>query len=129
MSELVRSARAHLAPGHAAGVTEALIHDQVHAFYGKVRSDPVLGPIFEAAIDDWAPHLAKMCDFWSSVLLMSGRFKGTPMAVHIKLDDLQPHHFAIWLRLFEKTVTEMCSPEAADLFVAKANMIAQSLQF
>jgi hemoglobin len=122
------SPRAHLAPGYAAGVTEAMIHDQVHRFYGKVRADPTLGPIFDRVVEDWEPHLEKMCDFWSSVLLMSGRFKGAPMAVHTRLPDIRATHFARWLHLFRETAAETCPPEAAALFIAKAEMIGQSLQ-
>ena len=70
-----------IAPGYAVGVTEEMIHDLVHAFYAKVRRDPALGPIFNRVIDDWDHHLAKLCDFWSSVTLMSGRFKGAPMEI------------------------------------------------
>ena len=115
-------------PGVAAGVTEAIIHDQVHAFYGKIRTDPALGPIFNREIDDWDHHLAKMCDFWSSVLLMTGRFKGAPMAAHARLAEVRSTHFARWLHLFRQTAEEVCPPEAAVLFVAKSEMIAQSLQ-
>ena len=122
------SAASPVGPGAAVGVTEALIHDQVHAFYAKVRRDPALGPIFQMAITDWDRHLAKMCDFWSSVLLMSGRFKGAPMATHARLADLRGTHFARWLHLFHQTVERLCPPDAATLFVAKSEMIAQSLQ-
>lgn len=73
-------------------------------------------------------HLAKLCDFWSSVLLMTGRFKGTPMAAHARIDDIRPTHFARWLHLFQQTATQLCPPEAAALFVAKSEIIAQSLQ-
>lgn len=127
--EHVRSDRLRVGPGVAAGVTEPMIHDLVHAFYGKVRPDPALGPIFNRVIgDDWDVHLAKMCDFWSSVLLMTGRFKGTPMAAHAAIPDIRPTHFARWLHLFSQTARERCPPDAAALFVAKAEMIAQSLQ-
>jgi hemoglobin len=106
-----------------------MIVEVVHAFYGRIRQDPTLGPIFSRVIgDDWDVHLSKMCDFWSSVLLMSGRFHGTPMAVHVRLGDVGPNHFALWLRMFRETVTELCPPEAAALFVVKSQMIAQSLQ-
>jgi hemoglobin len=106
-----------------------MIHEVVHGFYAKVRTDPALGPIFDREIgDDWDAHLAKMCDFWSSVLLMTGRFKGAPMATHVRVGDIRPTHFARWLHLFHQTVRELCPPRAAELFVAKSNMIAQSLQ-
>lgn len=118
-------------PGVAAGVTEEMIHEVVHGFYAKVRSDPALAPIFDGVIpaDAWPAHLAKMCDFWSSVLLMSGRFKGTPMAAHARIADIRPTHFARWLHLFRQTVEALCPPPAAALFVAKSEMIAQSLQY
>jgi hemoglobin len=119
-----------LAPGVAAGVTEEMIHEVVHAFYAKVRKDPAIGPIFNRVIPEegWPAHLAKLCDFWSSVLLMSGRFKGTPMVAHARIDDIRPTHFARWLHLFRQTVQALCPPEAAALFVAKSEMIAKSLQ-
>ena len=123
------SDRAHLAPGHAVGVTEEMIHDLVHAFYAKVRVDPALAPIFNRAIGyGWDHHLAKMCDFWSSVVLMTGRFKGAPMATHARLPELRATHFARWLHLFSQTAAAVCPPEAAALFVAKSQIIAQSLQ-
>ena len=56
------------------GITEAMIERLVHAFYTKVRADEVLGPVFDARIRDWEPHLSRMCAFWSSVALMTGRY-------------------------------------------------------
>ncbi|HWA63831.1 MAG TPA: group III truncated hemoglobin [Caulobacteraceae bacterium] len=112
----------------AAGVTEALIRAQVRAFYGKARRDPALGPIFDRAVTDWDYHLTKMCDFWSSVLLMTGRFRGAPMAVHAALPTLRPAHFSRWLSLFEQTAHEVCPPDAAALFITRSRMIGQSLQ-
>lgn len=116
-------------PGAAVGVTEAMIHDLVHAFYAKVRTDPALGQIFNRVIGDgWDDHLTKLCDFWSSVLLMTGRFKGAPMPAHIRIADIRPTHFARWLYLFRQTAEQLCPPQAAALFVAKSEMIGQSLQ-
>lgn len=116
-------------PGVAVGVTEPMIHDVVHAFYARVRVDPALGPIFDRVIGDgWDAHLAKLCDFWSSVLLMTGRFKGSPMTAHARLADVRPTHFARWLHLFDETVRQRCPPDAAALFVARSQMIARSLQ-
>lgn len=124
-----RLRRQALAPGTAAGVTEEMIASLIHAFYAKVRRDPALGPIFNTAIGDhWDAHLAKLCDFWSSVLLMTGRYKGSPMAVHTALPEARPTHFARWLHLFEETARQVCPAPAAALFVAKSQIIAQSLQ-
>jgi hemoglobin len=68
-----------------------------------------------------------MCDFWSSVLLMTGRFKGTPMQVHAAIGGLRATHFVRWIHLFRQTVQEICSEEAAALFIEKAQMIGESL--
>ena len=41
-----------IGPGVAVGVDEPMIERLVHAFYGKVRQDPELGPIFNREVDD-----------------------------------------------------------------------------
>ena len=105
-----------------------MIERLVCAFYGKVRRDPELGPIFNREIKDWEEHMTKLCDFWSSVTLMTGRFKGQPMAVHARLPDIDPAHFARWLALFHETAGEVCPPAAAALFGGKADQIGESLQ-
>lgn len=129
MSTPIRPAAPRAGPGVAAGVTEPMIHDLVHAFYDKIRVDPALAPIFSRVIcETWDVHLAKMCDFWSSVLLMTGRFKGSPMTAHAGIVEIRPTHFARWLHLFRQTAEARCPPSAAALFVAKSEMIAQSLQ-
>ncbi len=110
------------------GIDEPMIAALVHAFYAKVRKDPLLGPVFERAIADWNPHLAKMCDFWSSVMLTSGRYKGNPMIAHMRLKAVTPDHFTRWLELFRETAVEICAPEAAAAFVLRAETIARSLQ-
>lgn len=117
-----------IGPGAAVGVDEPMIRRLVHAFYAKVRRDPELGPIFNRAVEDWDEHLAKLSDFWSSVVLMSGRFKGQPMLVHQQLPEIGPAHFVRWLALFQETAGEVCPPDAAALFVAKSRQIGESLQ-
>jgi hemoglobin len=115
-------------PGAEAGVTEDMVRALVHGFYDRVRIDPVLGPIFEREIEDWAPHLAKMCDFWSSVVLMTRRYDGRPVPAHIKIAGLDHPHFALWLELFGRTARDLCPPAAAAIFIDRAERIAQSLQ-
>ena len=117
-----------LAPGAACGIDETMIRRLVHAFYARVRGDTLLGPIFNAAIDDWDTHLDKLCAFWSSVTLMTGRYKGTPMQAHAALPDIDAKHFERWLALFADTAYEHCPPAAAALFADRATRIAQSLQ-
>jgi hemoglobin len=116
------------APGLAAGVTEGVIRDLVHTFYARVRRDPLIGPIFNAHVRDWPEHLDRLCAFWSSVMLMTGRYKGTPMRVHAELKEITPEHFHRWLALFRDTAHDVCPNEAARLFIDRSERIAESLQ-
>ncbi len=116
------------APGIAVGITEPMIRGLVDAFYAKVRADAVLGPIFNARIHDWDEHLAKLADFWSSIVMMSGRYKGRPMPVHVAIPEISDAHFGRWLALFGETATEVCPPQAAHLFTDRAGRIAESLK-
>lgn len=108
-------------------IDEPMIKRLVHGFYAKVRADPLLGPVFEARIHDWEPHLRRMCAFWSSVALMSGRYHGSPMARHLPL-PVDAIHFDRWLALFEETAREICPPQAQAHFVERAQRIAESLE-
>jgi hemoglobin len=109
------------------GITEAMIEQLVRAFYAKVRADEVLGPIFDARIRDWEPHLQQMFAFWSSVALMTGRYHGTPMVKHMRL-PVDAAHFDRWLGLFEVTAHETCPPQAVPHFMERAQRIASSLE-
>ena len=63
----------------------------VDGFYGRVRVDSTLGPIFDGvARVDWGAHLPKMYDFWESVLFGTAFFKGNPLAVHRALARKTP---------------------------------------
>lgn len=101
----------------------------VRLFYARVRADAELGPIFNDAIDDWPGHLDKLTAFWSSVMLTSGRYKGSPMAAHLlHRDRITPALFQRWLALWRQTTAETMQPAAAAALQAKASRIAESLQ-
>jgi truncated hemoglobin YjbI len=89
-----------------------MIERLVLAFYTKVRGDALLGPIFEQRIPDWEPQLQRMCVFWSSVALMSGRYHGSPMIKHLPL-PIDADHFDRWLSLLEEAGREVC-PSGAE---------------
>ena len=122
-----RRAQATAAIVQRTGIDEAMIDRLVHAFYERVRGDPLLGPIFNERIEDWGPHLKRMCAFWSSVALMSGRYRGQPMEKHLPL-PIEARHFDRWLELFEETAHRICPASAADHFVERARRIAESLE-
>jgi len=110
-----------------AGITPDLIARVVAEFYARVRSDSLIGPVFEAKVRDWDFHLRKLGEFWSSVLLGTGNYHGQPMLAHIEL-PIESRHFDRWLDLFESTVEELCPPAAAARFVDKARRIADSFE-
>ena len=109
------------------GIDEAMIERLVHGFYDRVRADEVLGPVFAERISDWAPHLARMCAFWSSVALLTGVYSGRPMQAHQKL-PVDAAHFDRWLTIFEAAANELTPPAAAELFIDRARRIAESLE-
>lgn len=110
--------------------SESVIRELVDAFYTKVRRDPDLGPVFETALHgQWDAHLPKMYDFWSSVMLTTGRYKGNPMAVHMRLPRFPAELFERWLALFGETTRELCTPQLAAEFEVRARRIAESLKF
>src|SRR5487761_1439103 len=108
-------------------IDEAMIERLVRRFYAKVRNDALLAPIFEARIQDWEPHLQRMCAFWSSVALMTDRYHGNPMSKHLPL-PVDAEHFDRWLALFAETACEICPPAAQAHFVERATRIAESLE-
>src|SRR5271168_2887484 len=108
-------------------ITEAEISVLVDTFYAKVRKDPEIGPIFNAIVGDWPHHLATLKDFWSTVLLTTGRYKGQPLMTHLQL-PLDPDHFERWLTLFAETATELLPPVIAQNVITKSERIAQNFK-
>lgn len=89
-------------------ITEEQIHSLVHGFYGRIREDSELGPIFERRFAGrWEPHLDRMCDFWSTVMLATGRYRGNPVANHQRIPELRSEHFDRWLALFGEVAREL----------------------
>ena len=110
-------------------MTEQQLATLVHRFYAKVREDHVLGPVFNAVVDDWPEHLEKLSAFWSSVMLTTGRYKGNPMAVHMtQRSAIEQPMFGRWLELWRETADEVLDHRGAAAVVAKAERIAESLQ-
>ena len=110
-------------------ITEQQLEQLVDRFYAKVREDEVLGPVFNAAVQDWPEHLEKLTAFWSSVMLTTGRYKGNPMFAHLKHKSvIEPAMFDRWLGLWRETASEVLDEAGAAAVAAKAERIAESLQ-
>jgi hemoglobin len=108
-------------------ITEEEISNLVDRFYAKVQLDPEIGPIFNEKVEDWPTHLALLKNFWSTVMLTTGRYKGDPMMTHLQL-PLEPSHFHRWLTLFAETAKEVMAPTHAATIIAKSQRIAENFK-
>lgn len=109
--------------------TEADLEKLIPAFYARVRRDPLIGPVFNAVVEDWDHHLDVLIAFWSSVMRTSGRYKGNPMAVHAKqIERITPEMFDRWLALWAEVTNDMLPADHAHAIQEKAGRIAESLK-
>lgn len=101
------------------------IRNLVDSFYGKVRSDELLAPIFNERIrDKWPVHLEKMYRFWQTVLLGEHTYTGSPFPPHANL-PVDKTHFEQWLKLFRQTLDEQFSGEKAKEAKWRADKMAE----
>ena len=98
-------------------------------FYGGVRSDPVIGPVFRRVIPDdhWNAHVERITTFWRKVLLNEPGFDGRPMQKHVAIGGLEKRHFDRWLGLFEEACRAECTPVSAEAWIERAHLIGDSL--
>lgn len=97
----------------------------VHTFYAKVRADALLGSIFEPIIkDNWAPHLSRIVDFWSTILLYTRKYKDDPMPKHMQL-PVEQRHFDRWLLLFNETLDSLFTGTVTENARLRAASIAR----
>ena len=98
------------------------IYVLVKTFYGKIRKDKILGPIFNSIISDWEGHFELLTDFWETQLFLKRKYLGNPVTAHQMVDDkvnrtITPEHFGLWLNLWFATIDELFEGENA--WVAK----------
>jgi len=101
----------------------------VDQFYEKIKSDSILGYIFnDIAKVNWVKHLPIMYDFWENTLFFTGSYTGNPINLHAHLHRLTPlnqTHFDQWNHLFISNIDAHFSGENAEL--AKQRAISISL--
>lgn len=108
------------------------IYSFITIFYQRIRSDELLGPIFNRRINDWEHHLEHITDFWESNILSERSYQGNPVFVHQKVDEkeagnISQEHFGIWLQLWFATLDEYCEGENVSLMKERARNMAHHL--
>ena len=106
---------------------EAHLATLVDRFYEKVRADPMLGPVFNAAVHDWDEHRRTLVSFWSSVALGTQSYRGSPMSAH-RPHPIRGEHFDHWLELWRETAREVLEEDAAGRVIDYAERIGRSLR-
>ena len=110
-------------------IDDDALADLLATFYDRVREDPLIGPVFNDAVEDWDHHLARIGEFWSSVMFGTGRYKGDPVAKHLALvAKITPAMFDRWLGLWAQTTDALMPRSEAQALQAKAARIGESLQ-
>lgn len=101
----------------------------VNRFYGSVRQDELLGPIFDEVIQDrWPEHLEKMYRFWQTVLLEEHTYYGSPFPPHAKL-PVEKQHFERWIKLFFATIDNHFDGELACEAKWRAQKMAEMFNY
>lgn len=108
---------------------EEMLRPLIERFYGYIRRDPALAPVFKSVIANWFEHQTHLADFWSSVTLSSGRYKGYPVALHMHhAAHLTPELLRKWLCLWRQATFEMTSGAVPVGIQEKAGRLASNLQ-
>lgn len=112
-----------------AKLDESDLNALLAGFYDRVRQDDLLGPVFNGAVADWDDHLARIADFWSSLLTGSGRYKGDPIAMHmIHADRITPAMFLRWLDLWDEATARTLDPVLAAEAQARARRVGARIE-
>ncbi len=104
----------------------------VDTFYGKIRKDKVLGPIFNGIISDWESHLTLLTDFWETQLFLKRNYGGNPVTAHQEVDAKMGHtitseHFGLWLNLWFATIDELFEGDTAWIAKNRAQKMSTML--
>ncbi|MBT2162603.1 group III truncated hemoglobin [Zobellia barbeyronii] len=104
----------------------------VETFYGKIREDKILGPIFNGIITDWEAHLKLLTDFWETQLFLKRIYQGNPVTAHQEVDDKTNHsitseHFGLWLNHWFATIDELFEGDKAWIAKNRAQKMSTML--
>lgn len=103
----------------------------VAEFYRRVRTDPLLAPVFAARIadDDWPAHLQRIAGFWVTILLGVRRYLGDPMRPHAGLTRLGADEPELdrWLALWREVALETLGDEVGEAVAHRAELMRTAI--
>ena len=99
----------------------------LHQFYADVRQHRVIGPIFNARIDNWGAHILKITEFWARATGGPSLYAGQMPLKHLSL-GLQPEHFGFWLELWDFNCQRHLQPAEAQEMSKLAHGIGARLK-
>lgn len=95
----------------------------VNEFYVLALQDPLLGPVFAHAINDWTPHLDKLYQFWNTALFDDVTISDDSVSRHSSL-NVNKAHYDRWLLHFNRTIDTYFEGTVANLAKKKAAQTA-----
>jgi truncated hemoglobin YjbI/tellurite resistance-related uncharacterized protein len=124
LKTVIEVTQIHLMEISMTQLNEADIARVLERFYASVREDDELAPVF-AVVHDWDEHLTRLAEFWSSMMLATGSYKGNPLSMHLAhADKFRPELFTRWLEIWTRTTNELLPLSIASEMQARARRIA-----
>ncbi|WP_017730913.1 group III truncated hemoglobin [Nafulsella turpanensis] len=104
----------------------------IHTFYGRIRKDEMLGPIFNGMIKNWPEHLERLTDFWETNLTLNRTYRGNPPEAHRRVDrymdyNISMEHFGQWLQIWFATIDEFFTGTNAQIAKNRARTMSTHL--
>ena len=92
-----------------------------------MRQHDLIGPVFQAHIEDWPAHIEKIADFWSGLTGGPANYRGGMAWKHLAL-NLEEAHFQAWPGLWKRTCHTHLSESQAEQMSQIADKIGMRLR-
>jgi hemoglobin len=99
----------------------------IRPFYIDIRQHAVLGPVFNAHIEDWESHLQKITEFWALQTGGPSSYRGGFAGAHMRL-GLRPEFFDHWLGLWDFNCQRHLDPDVAKQMSTLAHDMGRRLK-
>ena len=111
-------------------VDRATVTKMLRQFYKTLLEDELVSPYFIRALGEdleggkWRDHLTTLDNFWLKMMTGKGAYGGHPFPPHAFLGEMYPETFACWLKHFKIATNQFFTPEIADKFYKKSEILA-----